>query len=275
MLKLPQSQCRAEGASSYLSDYNQRLSYCADVRTCLVDDEDGNCQSHFGYCTREQNVWRFDGAECSVHSNSCKSFVRQVVNKTYSYNQYTVDFGQCNANNAGCQWYSERKLTDGTWDTSENKDARIYLNQQAKTCDPKDAGCNMLLRNIAGAGSNLIWNGSFEQIDAFIPENDLDDANADFFYGLSEPGNYKGRAVSDAVIGDVGFAAESPVEVLNQNVFLGTPIGGRTFTLSFYARNCSVGSAYKIHGGTRLDIPESSDWQRYSSSVFSSRCRAA
>ncbi|HEX9679092.1 MAG TPA: hypothetical protein VGA08_00530, partial [Candidatus Saccharimonadales bacterium] len=62
----------------------------------------------------------------------------------------TVDKDGCNANNAGCQWYSQSRDLAGDWQASD----KIYLNRQAEACSSEFAGCSQY-KKITNTVGNL------------------------------------------------------------------------------------------------------------------------
>lgn len=107
VLKSPPAQCRAKVSGPILesSETNARRQVCADVATCLRQDDVGACTGGWGYCLNERNAWRFNGDQCPFYYNSCRSFkVRSGGSESYLLN--SVDHGVCNADNVGCAKYS-------------------------------------------------------------------------------------------------------------------------------------------------------------------------
>ena len=187
ILKYPESQCRAmvPGPTLLSKEADTRAETCVDAPACVTTDDDGNCQG-YGYCTRERNIWRFDGGECPAYYSSCLS-MSGPENKQLNLLTSTVDFGTCNMENTGCRWYSTVQsyvdlldsddavcsggLRDGlscnrtngdvdctgggacvvrsVRDTvvwSNNENSRLYLNGKTQTCDAQNAGCTELIR---------------------------------------------------------------------------------------------------------------------------------
>jgi len=149
----------------------QRMDYCADEQTCIAENEDGSCKK-FGYCVEEKPVWKFHGDQCEAYYNSCQTFVRNDGAEV-SYLKNTLNYNNCNADNAGCQWYCEEKdASQSRWiceapaldpnGVVKAVGSRINFNSQAVQCDPKADGCTEFIRTKRGLGTNLIGNGSFE-----------------------------------------------------------------------------------------------------------------
>ncbi|MFW0838058.1 MAG: hypothetical protein ACKKL5_03585 [Candidatus Komeilibacteria bacterium] len=105
VLKEPRAQCLAMGPGPQLQSIgsDQRTEMCVDSQTCLRSDDNGEClPGAWGYCTREENIWRFGGQQCSPAYASCRNY--KADGQTYSYIKDTLDF--CTADEVGCQWYS-------------------------------------------------------------------------------------------------------------------------------------------------------------------------
>ena len=106
VLKYPETMCKAQVPSQTLIAKNtdMRAEVCVDTPSCIQEDENGNCTGGFGYCTREQNIWRFGGDTCPVQYASCLSFTSRL-GQAANYQTNTVDFADCDGENAGCLWY--------------------------------------------------------------------------------------------------------------------------------------------------------------------------
>ncbi|MFH2063022.1 MAG: hypothetical protein ABIJ46_02595, partial [bacterium] len=108
VLKVPPAQCRAQsyGAGLVSPEIPQRMEECVDYRTCLKQDDYGNCVGGWGYCVRERNAWRFNGDQCPAQFSTCRMLNPSDGGSPVSYLMNTVDFGVCNADNVGCQDYA-------------------------------------------------------------------------------------------------------------------------------------------------------------------------
>lgn len=190
VLKEPLTQCRASTYSQVdLANTGSRIQLCADALTCVAEDEDGNCLGGWSYCTKEKKVWRFRADECPGQYDSCKSLTNTTTKKTYNYLMQTVDFGDCNADNIGCKWYSTEKIVTPVAELEEteeveafteqwNEDQRIYYDRDILdySCSEEEEGCTGFYATGAGAGTNLIKNNSFEEYFGSIDTG----VNADF-----------------------------------------------------------------------------------------------
>ena len=108
VLKVPPAQCRIQafGSSLLSPEIPRRLEECVDYRTCLKQDDFGNCVGGWGYCVRDRNAWRFNGDQCPAQFNTCRTLNPAKGGIPVSYLMNTVDFGVCNADNVGCQSYA-------------------------------------------------------------------------------------------------------------------------------------------------------------------------
>ncbi|MDD4272018.1 MAG: carbohydrate binding domain-containing protein, partial [Patescibacteria group bacterium] len=154
VLKAPQNFCAREGAGpeilseqisgeSTASSLNilRNDTYCADEQSVIKERNDGS--NIYGYCTEERRVWDFNGKSCEPRDNTCQTF--QLGDQTVSYLQNTLDYGSCNAGNAGCQKYA----TGGTYANGTvnwNGNNSIYLNKNAEACEAADEGCHGFIR---------------------------------------------------------------------------------------------------------------------------------
>lgn len=118
VLKAPQNYCRREGpgpeiisesvsgvgSESELSLFRNE-SYCADEQSCIQEKDDGTCGA-YGYCAEERRKWDFGSESCEPRYNTCQTF-QSSGGSTVSYLENTLDYANCTADNAGCQWYCE------------------------------------------------------------------------------------------------------------------------------------------------------------------------
>jgi hypothetical protein len=276
ILKAPLGQCRARvyGPLLQTAENSFRQEVCVDAPTCIAEDDKGNCQGGWGYCTREKNIWRLDGDQCDAEYDTCRALTRRDgQNVAYTIN--TIDYGPpCNADDIGCRWYSKRqsKVADvWLWQdtltgsgTAARRNDRIFFNKNITQCD--EPGCNEFLRTTADTRLNLVANSSFENFTGTI-----DDGVKDSFPSWPAPWGTYGDPNAEAVSGTyLGQAALKAGGVVGQSVNLGGSREGRTFTLSLYAKGCSETSTFDFGGVTRrtlsLAAPGSSlsQWSRFS-----------
>ncbi|HLD31541.1 MAG TPA: hypothetical protein VJB37_01465, partial [Patescibacteria group bacterium] len=156
ILKLPETRCNSLVYATNLLDDTSgvRAQECVDFHSCLKTNLDGSCAS-FGYCTREQNVWRLAGDGCPEQYNTCSTYVTKDTGKTSSYLNKTLDYGDCSVDNIGCLAYSTEK-NKGEWVASSQAEGEdyqlvgrnqtLYFNSRAANyfCAESDVGCQAL-----------------------------------------------------------------------------------------------------------------------------------
>ncbi len=144
LLKAPLYSCRVNAPGALLTaGSDSRLDYCADLQDCVVPTEDGGGCKAWGYCTRERNVWRFDGQSCEPQYNTCTTYTRTMDNTQFSFNRNTLNYCT-DANSVGCRWYATEKTgaTKENWDPTK----KIFLNRTAETCPSDQAGCKQFVQ---------------------------------------------------------------------------------------------------------------------------------
>lgn len=272
ILKAPAEQCRARvyGPLLQTTENSFRQETCVDSPTCIAEDDQGNCEGGWGYCTREKNIWRLDGDKCAAQYDTCK-LLKRSDGQNVSYVTNTVDYGPpCNADDIGCRWYSTRQSKvgeDWLWQdvltgsgTSARRSDRIFFNKNITQCD--EPGCNEFLRTTSDTKLNLVNNSSFENF-----TGTADDGTKDEFASWTIPWGVYGDPNAEAVSGTYfGRTAIKASGVIGQTVRLDKERGGRTFTLSLYAKGCAASSTFDFGGTiTARNIPEPSEtsWQRY------------
>jgi len=172
VLKAPETICEKEGFGELVStetikyqiDLNQdgdttdegenvnyqiRLPYCADERTCIKERSDGNGCLYFGYCTEEKPIWRIqsDSGECAPVYNSCRAYVTRDDQQVAYLSNTLWGQDECDLGSTGCREYST------VWDFAVNNWSddmanRIYLNRSASDnqCDEQAVGCSRFIR---------------------------------------------------------------------------------------------------------------------------------
>lgn len=245
VLKYPETQCRAlvSGQLLVTSDVGVRQEECVDMPSCIAENDDGTCTGGYGYCVKEENIWRFRGESCPAEFASCLTF--EGEDKTISYLENTVDFANCTADNAGCLWYSTEKADpegDGTYDWQPVDDvatadaatdayqSRIYFTSAVEDCSGENGGCSELYQRDDSLRLNVIKNPSFE-------DDVNNDATADGWL----------RNNSSVVVDSSGVAhtGDDAISVGASNIVSQTGIAvsqGRFYTLSFYARQKVTGN---------------------------------
>lgn len=175
VLKTPLGICRKQGAGGQvLSTFTvpnpnglttiaiSRNDYCADEQTCIKEKNDGSCET-YGYCNEEKRTWNFDSDSCEPIYNTCQTFTNNSNDQKVSYLENTLDYGKCDASNAGCKQY----VYGGTYNEATQQVAwdqkySIYFNNQVASCNSKDEGCTTFLRGKPGwYNVNYVMNSDF------------------------------------------------------------------------------------------------------------------
>ena len=252
----------------------QRREACVDERTCVLENDDGTCKQ-FGTCTEEKDTWRFNGQSCNNVYASCQTYT-DSGGQSVSYLQNTLQPNSCGADNAGCQQYcTTYDYTAGKWSCTDATlpTATKRFDRDAQECDANAEGCTQFLRMTTG--TNLAGNGGFEQSTVVNPAG-----NANFSGWLTGNGTHTCGAQTFASSLAFGGSQAARLQYLpdctpsaqkfTTTIYTGTPIGGRTFTTSFYAKSegasCSpltqLGAGGWLGAAPALTITP--DWQRYS-----------
>ncbi|MBU1075305.1 hypothetical protein KJ705_04450, partial [Patescibacteria group bacterium] len=280
VLKAPASQCVNSGyGETFLFDEYldadgksetpkvrqiQRNTSCVDDQSCLSEDEAGNCQQ-YGYCTKEDPIWRFGGDSCPDYYNTCTTYI-DSQGQPDSYLRDTLDFNGCSADNVGCQWYcKEYNEVDDRWECywddvnnddysmwsdglidpwglnftpgPDYRDWMSHLTAGAETCTADVAGCNEYIRTTHG--TNLINNASFEYY-----TGDPDNLVSNTFDAWVPIGGTSIEAVTPDTPGVIPFSGITALSMLpgaplSEGIMssfnTGSPIRGRSFTFSVYA----------------------------------------
>ncbi|TSC96177.1 MAG: Uncharacterized protein Athens101410_107 [Parcubacteria group bacterium Athens1014_10] len=168
LLKAPLTQCKSLVSGTFLesNESNRRQDVCVDTPSCISEDKNGNCRGGWGYCLREKNVWRLGGDECPFYFDTCSTY-RREDGKVFSYLTNTLERNGCDADNAGCKWYSQSMLNE-QWNVND----RIYLNKNAKKCDEKESGCEEFLY-LSKITENRSLADVFNIVQADADENDI------------------------------------------------------------------------------------------------------
>jgi len=154
VIKAPEARCETKvyGEQLMITEAPERREECVDISTCLAHDELGQC-SGYGYCTREKNIWRFNGDSCPDYLNTCSSFTARD-GKLTSYLSRTLDFGMCTKESVGCRAYSTERVLNDWWRSSFIYSAAwkkigrtqvLYFNDEIKnnTCPAEADGCSL------------------------------------------------------------------------------------------------------------------------------------
>ncbi len=239
VLKYPTTQCNVLAPGQLVSDIGtDRGIECVDAPSCIREDASGTCVGGYGYCAREANTWNFRGTECPEQYATCLSFDNgNGVNGSWLLN--TADTEGCDADNAGCLWYSTQKEeTDGAFAWPNIDDvptldvsagtylSRLYVNNNVETCDAEDAGCTRVIQKTSDVALNLVLNPSFETDDDgdSIPDH----------WALTGASAYSADAGEAQLGSDAADAGKAGTSGIIYQTDL--PIQQSTFyTLSFYA----------------------------------------
>ncbi len=274
VLKAPETICKAEGFGPKLisTETAERQQYCADGISCLAEDDAGNCVGGYGYCTKENNIWRFNGEQCPAQFASCTVFTSTEDHKSVSYLGNSVD--TCDASQNGCKWYSKSQDNVGTESNPNlvwNPNDRIYFNKTVAKCDADQVGCTEFV-SLLTPGVNLITNGDF---DYFTPSsttnladpNWMNDNLVDKFDGWQGSADtYTTR--DNAYFGSDGLSAKNGGRV-STNAITGI-LADKTFTLSWFAKsgtanNCvtDVAISSATTAAQSTPVTYTKDWKRF------------
>jgi len=227
VLKVPVARCEAFVYASTLeaNGSSNRQQYCADVKTCLQEDDEGNClDDAFGYCTQSANVWRLNADICEdgdIYAG-CLTFNNEELGNA-SYLEQSLEY--CGADGAGCKRYSQEKDADNNWALQDiaADDNDLFLNKQANGCNEEDGGCSEFIVMAANRSTNILANGDFDyQLRNWNTSNAAGD-------GLVLDAYFGQNALSFSQ--DISTSAET-----------GYDLKDRTFILSFYAKTASAGT---------------------------------
>lgn len=278
VLKAPMNYCKRQGFGNQILDKTVTPSqnvggvevpgeliltradeYCADEQSCIKEKTDGTCEA-YGYCTEEKRTWDFTSDSCDPIYNTCETFIKPS-GVASSYLQNTLDYATCNTDNAGCKPYSVAGSYATTTDTiAWNSLHHIYFSKKVEPCDRSQEGCNEVIRITPEVGHNFLINSDFESpLEVGSWNVNTDSA------GLSSS-----NIATSTAGGYFSNTALSAGGLLQKNVAVGPNdynISGRTYTFSFYAKNCVAGDLAVI-GGSQVDdktisLGESSDWSYY------------
>ncbi|MDD5043531.1 MAG: carbohydrate binding domain-containing protein [Patescibacteria group bacterium] len=246
VLKAPKQRCdvTAYGATT-VSQSSAREEICVDTKTCLREDEKGNCLA-WGYCDRERNIWRFGGTECPAYYNSCEVFT-DTEGGSVAYLENTINKDICNASNAGCSWYCDVADSQSLWSCTV-KDAdlglasnkKLYFNKDVQSCDKSSAGCTELIRPAVGTGTNLLVNGSFEKFNGEVDDG-KNDRVLDWEVVAGGPSSLKTEIISESYPGAGSYSLRV------------TKIGSTGYPLSQSVGYLRAGVPYMMSGWFKAD----------------------
>ncbi|MFH1430370.1 MAG: hypothetical protein ABIG71_02485, partial [Candidatus Uhrbacteria bacterium] len=145
VFQYPEHICRLNAPTTTLIERGTaiRAQTCVDAPSCVVPKVGGIGCEEYGYCVRERRTWELGGAGCPEYAASCRTYAAKsggLVNVLTD----TVDYGTCNAGNAGCAWYAADLTAGGSnWDADGE---RRYFNRSVAKCEPVNAGCSELIQ---------------------------------------------------------------------------------------------------------------------------------
>jgi hypothetical protein len=230
VLKAPAQQCGVEGYYSILESRESanRQEDCAEVQHCLQEDDDGKCVGGYDYCTKEENIWRFNGDLCQKQYSSCTTLIDdQGQQESYLINTLK----SCPQTEVGCRDYiltKESVNNTYVWDNDAN---RIYFNSSVEECNDNDAGCNEFIE--IERGVNLIPNSNFEinEENEGIDGWDIPDA---WSSGGNEYSHEAGFNNSSAIRNGYSFGSPPANPIVRQNIIGVNP--NTTYTISAFAK---------------------------------------
>ncbi|MFA5076199.1 MAG: hypothetical protein WC480_02160 [Patescibacteria group bacterium] len=243
VLKAPQQKCTARVPGPINIGGGTREEWCAESQDCVLESEDGSCKA-WGHCTRERNIWWFDGDECPSNYATCQSFVKIIDGQEASFLKTSLNYQGCDSNNKGCKWYAGVKNAAGQWLGADmlGQEPRFYFDRDVQACSSDDVGCTELIKTYPSSGTNLVKNGSFED---YLTVNSV----ANYFPGWKTSATVlKTSASTDALVGQTSILIPTGGGLISQTIPTGYALGSRTFTLSFAAKNCDQNST-KVHFG--------------------------
>ena len=254
VLKYPETQCKAlvYGEQLVASVTDERQDICVDMPSCIDEDGDGNCTGGYGYCVREENVWRFRGEECPDYYASCTTY-EDPNGENFDFLSNTTNSDNCTADSVGCLWYATQKEDDDFVAVADTADDiyknRIYFTSEVADCESDDAGCKELVSRTDGVTLNMIGNPSFE-------DDTDDDGVPDGWVVTGTSGEYSTDSSvmldgSDAVNPGSGNSYSQQGIVLSQ---------GAEYTLSFYAAQSSSGATTGAWIALNTNVAETVDF---------------
>lgn len=239
VLKAPKAMCEALVNANILQspEAPERQQYCADYKTCLRQDDEGNCVSaQYSYCTKSENIWRFKGDICEdgeIYAG-CLNFSNDEFGDA-SYIEGTLDY--CDSNDAGCRRYSTLRRADGSWVLDNNlalDNNDIFLTNRSIECPESEAGCHEYIVMAADAGVNVVKNASFLNLD--------NDSSAAFPNGRPDGWVDENGNDTDALeyTASTGKIANDHTQTLQQYVIL---LPNTSYTLSASAAQYVAGGS--------------------------------
>ncbi|MEK9152318.1 MAG: hypothetical protein AAB692_03035, partial [Patescibacteria group bacterium] len=265
VLRMPQMRCDAQafGPELVSSEIATRQEICVNAPSCIKQNDDGTCVGGYGYCMREKNIWRFGGDSCPAQYNTCRTLrPRLTPDRPVNYLLNTIDYGVCNADNAGCRAYSttlnvtSQGLTGNPTDLGDDwliNPAR-YFNKDVETCAVGNVGCSSLVKLAQGQSLNLVRNGGFEEFEDADSDGTPEQPKV---WSVLKPGYQAANLAQYSLDGSKSASGRNSVrlssdvsgDVLAQ---YGLPLKpNRTYTATFSLKEEAVGGGV---GSKRMDI---------------------
>lgn len=250
---------------------NRNTDSCADTQSCIAENDDGTCLA-YGYCMQERQTFKFDGQQCDVQNGTCTTYTDSGgTNQTYLAN--TLDFRNCSADVAGCQWYCTDADPKGNWTCTDSKpDNKQYMTAQAKTCSSTAVGCHEFVRTTNG--TNILPNGGFEyftgDIDSPIPTDFAGWSKSvptiqTFAVSADDPDITANNKAAAKIV------STAPSDALSQSVNSGYPLFERSFTASIRAKadsDCSATLTLQSDAGSpSATMTVTTGWQTFATTL--------
>lgn len=244
---------------------------CADVQSCIAENEDGTCIA-FGYCVQERDAFKFDGDRCDAQFASCTTYTDDT-GKRAAYLASTLDFRNCSADVAGCQWFCNTlDPVTKQWvcgeptvnDTPATPNTVMRFTKNVQTCNQGSAGCRQFIRTTNG--TNLLANGGFEYFSG-AEINSGQVANLEAWQKSGGIGTFPVTPTdASATSGNVAAVGITASGALVTTVDTGYPLYERSFTASVRARAdsaCSLELTLAVPGSsltTTVNANVLSEW---------------
>lgn len=245
VLKYPPTQCKAlvKGPTLLAAESSVRTDTCVDAASCVATDSKGECIS-YGYCTRENNVWRMPGESCPAKYESCESYRKigagnKPEKETYLLTN-TADFDGCTAEVAGCSLYSNARTPGGAPESGWQLTSRTYFNRNVETCAASDDGCTDLILKGAGVSQNLIRNSSFEVGDPAAGTVTFWNVAGVGEYSVDGTQSYRGNAAIRLGVGAIRQDQNTPLSPET------------TYVISLHAKQAGAGGSVRINAQLSL-----------------------
>lgn len=223
------------------------------------DSVDNLVSSGYNFSGSYGSAWKEYSFQFSSGNNEKISLIIKSSAGTIA-NFYLDDFNLSEMTSQ-CRDSVSLRLFTGLTGVTENKN-NIYFDRDVAACGSGDDGCTMFLRNKAGVGGNLIYNGGFEHgmdswgsvlvtnnIGGALVANDnnffrsisVDDGD---YYVLSLDASQELSGGSNALVGEMKFpSGNADLTVISTNC--ATSTDGKTIALQFVPT--ASGNSYERH----------------------------